>query len=145
MDKQLDFYQVDANYLAYLTNHDSRVPKIDLHSGPAANARRLVLFQCICLSLMVPFVKNITPVQVYTVLFVVTVLFAAICFRVVLIDNAAFTDLVVAFCVYIDIVITCVVCACRIVVDFDSCCNGIGSAIGIMLCYGDGQIVLVAV
>ena len=29
MDKQLDFYQVDAQYIAYLLKHDGRVPKID--------------------------------------------------------------------------------------------------------------------
>ena len=29
MDKQLDFYQVDAAYIAYLLQHDSKVPKID--------------------------------------------------------------------------------------------------------------------
>ena len=29
MDKQLDFYQVDARYIAYLLKHDSRVPKVD--------------------------------------------------------------------------------------------------------------------
>jgi protein AbiQ len=35
MDKQLDFYQVDANYIAYLLKFDNRVPKIDYS---AANA-----------------------------------------------------------------------------------------------------------
>ena len=29
MDKQLDFYQVDAEYIAYLLKFDSHVPKID--------------------------------------------------------------------------------------------------------------------
>ena len=29
MDKQLDFYQVDADYIAYLLKFDSRVPKVD--------------------------------------------------------------------------------------------------------------------
>ena len=29
MDKQLDFYQVDAQYIAYLLKHDNRVPKVD--------------------------------------------------------------------------------------------------------------------
>ena len=29
MDKQLDFYQVDAAYIAYLLKYDSRVPKVD--------------------------------------------------------------------------------------------------------------------
>ena len=29
MDRPLDFYQVDAGYIAYLLQHDSRVPKVD--------------------------------------------------------------------------------------------------------------------
>ena len=29
MDKQLDFYQVDAQYVAYLLKHDGKVPKVD--------------------------------------------------------------------------------------------------------------------
>ena len=29
MDKQLDFYQVDADYITYLLKYDSRVPKVD--------------------------------------------------------------------------------------------------------------------
>jgi len=29
MDKQLDFYQVDVNYIIYLSKSDSRVPKVD--------------------------------------------------------------------------------------------------------------------
>jgi protein AbiQ len=35
MDKQLDFFQVDAEYIAYLQKYDSRVPKVDYS---AANA-----------------------------------------------------------------------------------------------------------
>ena len=35
MDKQLNFYQVNANYIAYLLKFDSRVPKVDYS---AANA-----------------------------------------------------------------------------------------------------------
>jgi len=29
MDNQLNFYQIDVNYIAYLLEHDSRVPKVD--------------------------------------------------------------------------------------------------------------------
>jgi len=29
MDKQLDFYQVDASYITYLLKFGNRVPKID--------------------------------------------------------------------------------------------------------------------
>jgi len=35
MDKQLDFYQVDADYITYLSQYDSRVPRVDYS---AANA-----------------------------------------------------------------------------------------------------------
>ncbi|MCL2163732.1 MAG: hypothetical protein FWH55_04895 [Oscillospiraceae bacterium] len=45
MDKQLDFYQVDAQYIAYLLKHDSRVPKIVVTSRflkpPVLNMTRL--------------------------------------------------------------------------------------------------------
>ena len=29
MDKQLNFYQIDANYITYLLKFDSRVPKVE--------------------------------------------------------------------------------------------------------------------
>jgi protein AbiQ len=35
MDKQLDFYQVDADYITYLLKFDSRVPKVDYSAAGA--------------------------------------------------------------------------------------------------------------
>jgi len=35
MDKQLDFYQVDAGYITYLLKFDSRVPKVDYAAAGA--------------------------------------------------------------------------------------------------------------
>ena len=40
MDKQLNIYQVDAQYIAYLLKHDSRVPNVD-YSAENAHAKFL--------------------------------------------------------------------------------------------------------
>ena len=40
MDKQLDFFQVDAAYISYLLKYDSRVPKVD-YSAVSAHEKFL--------------------------------------------------------------------------------------------------------